>query len=147
MTRSPEQTTDAGDGVPIERSTGELFFEVADELRALFRRAADELGLTPMETTALRHAARHRQLAAIIEEIGLTPTRVSSLLGALERKGLVTRAKARGDHRQRIVTLTPAGEAAVATFDARLERESPLLRKLTPAQHTALRELLLTLRS
>ncbi len=146
---SPTSTPSGGGptAVPLERSTGELFLEVADDLRALFGRICDELGLTPMEATTLRHAARHRHQAAIVEALELTATRVSALLGVLERKGLLTRTKARGDYRQRIVTLTAQGDVAMETLNARLERESPLLRRLDDPQRATLHALLVTLRS
>lgn len=140
MSRSMPQTEP-----PLQQSTGELLLAVADDLRAVFQRACDDLGLTFMETTALRHAARHRAQAAIVEELGLTPTRVSGLLGALERKDLVRRIRARGDQRQRIVELTERGASAVDQLNLHLERESPLLRRLDDDQRDALRALLLQL--
>jgi len=99
-----------------------------------------------METSALRHAARHREQAAIVAEMSLAPTRVSALLGVLERKGLLTRAKARGDRRQRVVELTADGHALIERFDRRLEDESPLIRRIDDAQFEALREILLAMR-
>jgi len=130
----------------VEPSVGELVLELADQLRQMFIDGCAELGLTFMETRTLRYAARERDQSAIIDSLGLAPTTVSALLGTLERKGLLTRSRSRGDYRRRVVELTVAGRAAVDQLDAYLERRSPLIRSLDENQFETLRSILLRLR-
>jgi MarR family transcriptional regulator, lower aerobic nicotinate degradation pathway regulator len=66
-----------------------------------------------------------------------------ALLGELERDGLVGRVRDAGDRRRNVVTLTPAGEAALARLDEQVESaQRALLEPLSPKERRAVIRLL-----
>jgi MarR family transcriptional regulator, organic hydroperoxide resistance regulator len=79
-----------------------------------------------------------RELA---ERLRCDPSNVTFLVDRLERRRLVSRARAAGDRRVKALKLTPAGIAARSRLIATIA-ESPLFSELTPAQRRALADLL-----
>jgi DNA-binding MarR family transcriptional regulator len=79
-----------------------------------------------------------RQLA---DRLGCDPSNVTFLVARLERRNLVTRARAGEDRRVRALALTPAGIAIRSRLIATLA-ESPMLSRLTAAQQRDLFALL-----
>jgi len=63
-----------------------------------------------------------------------------ALLGELERDGLVARVRDAGDRRRNVVTLTPAGKAALARLDERVDSAQRVL--LEPLSAKERRELI-----
>jgi DNA-binding MarR family transcriptional regulator len=124
------------------RMLGELVLAVADELREVFTRAAAAEGLTFMEGRALRLAFLHGRQAALVDVLGVAPSRVSTMLGTLERRGLVARHTANGDRRHRTLEVTAAGHDALLRVLARLDERSPLMTALSDADRATLQTLL-----
>ncbi len=136
------RAVDKGDERPF-RTVGEMFLEVADEMRAAFTRAAAAEGLTYTEARTLRLASFHDEQARFTRALGVPQTRVSALLRRLDEAGLIRRSVARGDNRARVVALTRAGEDALERLNERLEVTSPLLRHLDDERLDVLRTMLL----
>ena len=63
-----------------------------------------------------------------------------ALLGELEQDGLVARVRDAGDRRRNVVTLTPAGKAALARLDERVDSAQRVL--LEPLSAKERRELI-----
>ena len=59
----------------------------------------------------------------VSRELGLDPGHLSRILAGLERRGLVDRVRSEADGRQRMLSLTPDGEAAVLLLDDRSREE------------------------
>lgn len=78
--------------------------------RQMSRNSTDE-GLTPTQATTLGAIARRGPvpLSRLAKAEGLDATQLSRVLGALERRGLVTRAPDPSDLRSVLVTATEAG--------------------------------------
>lgn len=129
--------------IPDSRTIGEVYLELAEQIRAGFTRAAASQELTFMEARLLRHVAVHDQQAAIVALMGISPPRVSALLRQLEHRQLVQRTEHRGDRRFRTLRLTEAGTATLARLNQVLTEESPLLRWLTLDERRQLHRLVM----
>ncbi len=129
----------------LARTIGEMYLDVADDLRGAFTRSAAAEGLTFMEGRTLRLVASHSEQSQLNDVLGTAPSQVSALLNKLERQGFVVRTASRGDKRHRHVRLTPEGEAALERLEAHLEVHSPLLHALTEEDRATLRAILVKL--
>lgn len=129
-----------------QRTLGEMYLDVAEELRGAFTRSAAAEGLTFMEGRTLRLVANHSEQSQLNDLLGTAPSQVSALLNKLERRGFAVRKASRGDKRHRRVELTPEGAAALDRLEAQLEVHSPLLHALTEEERATLRTLLGKLR-
>ena len=136
------RAVDIGEDRPF-RTVGEMFLEVADDMRVAFTRAAAAEGLTYTEARTLRLASFLDEQASFTRALGVPQTRVSALLRRLEEAGLIRRKVARGDNRARVVVLTDAGDAALVRLNEGLEATSPLLRHLDDERLDVLRTMLL----
>ena len=109
--------------------------------------------------TGLRHhslSASARQALAALETAGqpMTPTEISahlmvttasmtSLVDTLQRRGLVTRVADSRDRRKQLVSLTPAGQAAVNEFLPQIVAlQTAMTARLTEAEKEQLKHLL-----
>ncbi|GAA3395079.1 MarR family winged helix-turn-helix transcriptional regulator [Cryptosporangium minutisporangium] len=94
--------------------------------------------------TLLRNGPPHRLTpAALAADSMITSSAVAQRLNRLEARGLVARAPNPEDGRGSLVTLTPAGKAAVEeTLPDHLATEEELLADLSPAERTVLADLL-----
>ncbi len=74
------------------------------------------LGLTLAESRCLFTIDRlhHPDIGQIAQSLDLDLGYASRLVSRLQRSGCVTRSRAAGDHRRRVVTLTPAGADLLA---------------------------------
>lgn len=113
---------------PELRSVGELFLDVAEQLRAVFSEASASVGLSFVEGRALRLVAKRAQQNQLVDVLSADPSRVSALLRRLEKKGLIVRRPARDDKRRRTIELTERGERAHHTLMQYLVEHSPLMR-------------------
>lgn len=59
----------------------------------------------------------------LCRELGLDPGYLSRILSRLEEQGLISKARSEADGRQRLLQLTPAGQAAFAELDRRASEE------------------------
>jgi DNA-binding MarR family transcriptional regulator len=97
--------------------------------REAFGRA---LGLTGSQFavllgTAYRQGHEGVSISALAEHVQLASTHVTTEVGRLMRKGLLVKRVNRRDRRGVLVTLTPAGEAAVGAISPFLRRINDLL--------------------
>ena len=117
---------------------GYLTIRLAGLAKESFERAIEPLGLRP----ALYELGpeSQRDLAAVL---GIDPARVVALVDELESSGLAERRVDPDDRRRRVVAPTRRGRDVHgrALRAARLV-EADLLDALTPAERTALRDLL-----
>ncbi|WP_405577852.1 MarR family winged helix-turn-helix transcriptional regulator [Streptomyces sp. NBC_01190] len=118
-------------------------------LARLGRRAADASteagGLRHRHLIALTLLSGNGAMSqqALGEVLCLDPSSAVGLLNDLEERGLTTRRRDPADRRRHIVELSPDGDAALASAQARLARvEDELLHALTPEERTTLHELL-----
>lgn len=126
------------------RQAGELVLRLAYELEEMFRRASTPEQLEPFEARLLAAAAEQgdRPLAEFARALGSDPSRISEVVARLERRGLLRRVTARGDHRVRHLTVTADGAAALSRIGERLVVTSPLIARLTDRQRHQLVSLL-----
>lgn len=81
-----------------------------------FARRLEPLGLTPSEAGVLRGlgGGEPRSQRALADALDVHATRLVSVVGGLERRGLVARERRAGDRRAYVLSLTPAGREALA---------------------------------
>jgi DNA-binding MarR family transcriptional regulator len=94
---------------------------------------------------ALRRAGAPYQLTptALMRSALVTSGAITQRLDRLEEKGLITRERSEADGRAVVVTLSPAGRAALdAALPDHLETERALLEGLTEEDHEVLAGLL-----
>jgi DNA-binding MarR family transcriptional regulator len=77
-------------------------------------------GLTRAESAVLSSAAEPRRITELAREVGLTQPRITTLVDALQARGLVDRERDPDDGRAVLVTLTGEGRALVAAQRERL---------------------------
>lgn len=127
--------------------------DLADQLLRLTRRLSHAhrhnfapVGVTPAQARLLRTVARSTappRMADLAEQLGVVPRQVTTLVDALEERGLVRRAPDPANRRVTRIELTDSG--AVALKELRRARRSAaeeLLAPLSAAQRDALSELL-----
>lgn len=125
-------------------------------VRALVR--TNDAVLASFRTGLRQHSlsASARQALAALETAGrpMTPTEISahlmvttasmtSLVDTLQRRGLVTRVADSSDRRKQLVSLTPAGQAAVDEFLPQIVAlQTAMTARLTEAEKEQLKHLL-----
>jgi DNA-binding MarR family transcriptional regulator len=82
---------------------------------ALFARNVDDVDITPVQFAALVALKRQRSLdqAALAALIGYDRVTIGGVVDRLEAKRWVAREPGRADRRTKLVSLTPAGAAAL----------------------------------
>ena len=130
---------------PIDRNAlAQAAYEFHARLERELHEALVELELTDALADALWQLdpalgpLSRRELA---ERLRCDPSNVTFLVDRLERKRLVTRARAAGDRRVRALALTAAGSQARTRLITTVARSS-MFRRLTAAQQRQLAELL-----
>jgi DNA-binding MarR family transcriptional regulator len=102
---------------PADRSHA-LLERLANLLRQELRRAGAEYGLQPVQLDALHYLSVCNRLSntpqGVAEYLGLTKGTVSQSLKVLEARGLISRAPDPDDGRLVHLSLTPAGDQALA---------------------------------
>ncbi|AEG50569.1 regulatory protein MarR [Sphingobium chlorophenolicum L-1] len=119
-------------------------------MRRSFDRAMTEQGASLAQTkllTCIKAQSGTARAADIAEIMSIAPRTVTEALDGLEREGLIQRTPDKADRRVKRLTLTPAGEAAVAvTEPLRRELSAKMLAALNPSDrahfHAALQKLL-----
>ena len=118
-------------------------------LRRSFDRAMTERGASLAQTKVLMYIRKRpgtARAADIAEFLDVAPRTVTEALDVLERDGLIQRVPDAEDRRVKRLTITPAGEAAVAvTEPLRRELCARALAPLNPGErehfHAALQKL------
>jgi DNA-binding MarR family transcriptional regulator len=130
---------------------GQQVLPLIEHLARVARRAYEtgrcfEAGcLRPRQLVALTLLHEHGPLSqqALGEALTLDPSNVVGLLNELEERGLITRQRDPADRRRHIVSLSPAGQAELATTGGQLTAiEDDVLKALSPAERAMLYELL-----
>jgi DNA-binding MarR family transcriptional regulator len=124
---------------PLEELTTYLLSLSGREAR---RRMAEQVSLGEFALLAALPASQ-RELG---EQLRKDPADMVRLLDAAESSGLVVRAADPADRRRRLVSLTPAGSAALRShFDTAREVEDEALAALDASERATLHALLLRL--
>jgi DNA-binding MarR family transcriptional regulator len=104
------------------------------------------LGVTPAQARLLRTLARSRtspRMADLAEQLGVVPRQVTSLVDALEERGLVRRVPDPASRRVTRIELTDGGGTALSELRrARRTAAEELLAPLSGCQRDELSELL-----
>jgi DNA-binding MarR family transcriptional regulator len=149
-----------------DESTGRLadgLLRLTRRLHRAQRRHLEPLGLTPAQARLLRSVAQHTEragnagdsgdagdapprMADLAARLDVVPRAVTTLVDAVEERGLVRREADPASRRVVRIRLTPAGAEAVrALRDARRAAAEELLAPLDAGQRSALAGLLDTL--
>ncbi|MGW4163277.1 MarR family winged helix-turn-helix transcriptional regulator [Streptomyces sp. NPDC004788] len=113
------------------------------------RARLDELlkpsGVTALQYTALTVLERRDGMsgAELARNSFVTPQSMSDLVGALERRGLITRSPDPASRRRHVISLTDAGRDLLALHAAAVqELEDEMLREFTADERAVFRDLL-----
>jgi len=95
---------------------GFLLVRIAEDIDRRFVAALAALGLRPRELRTLVLVDRHPGLSQreLARRLGVDPGNLVALLDGMDRDGLITRRRDRGDRRRRTLRLTAKGERALA---------------------------------
>ena len=107
-----------------------LLREVLLTYRLLMRRATMEFGVSGAQFEVLRQlalAGGRSSTSALARDLAVDPAAVTRLVAGLERLGLVAREDDERDGRRRPVLLTPAGQAMMLDFHARMHASESAL--------------------
>ncbi|NSC25162.1 MarR family transcriptional regulator [Streptomyces albus subsp. chlorinus] len=137
----------------VHHPADESATDLADQLLRLTRRINHAhrrnlapLGVTPAQGRMLRmvaHSAEPPRMADLAERLGVVPRQVTSLVDALEERGLVRRAPDTANRRVTRIRLTEGGtEALIALRRARRTATEELLAPLSAPQRDELSRLL-----
>jgi DNA-binding MarR family transcriptional regulator len=134
---------------PADETAGDL----ADQLLRLTKRINHAhrqnlapVGVTPAQARLLRtvsHSPEPPRMADLAERLGVVPRQVTSLVDALEERGLVRRAPDTANRRVIRIELTEGGTSALKELRrARRSAAEELLAPLAPGQREDLSRLL-----
>jgi DNA-binding MarR family transcriptional regulator len=144
-----EAGMDAAAGRAERLSPGDLadkLVGVSHQLRRASMRALAPLGLTPAQERALRLISRTPQpsrMGELAGRLGIVPRSATTLIGALEETGLVSRSIDPDNRRSILVTLTDQGRAVQQRMAAaRAAAGAELFGRLSDAERVRLASLL-----
>jgi DNA-binding MarR family transcriptional regulator len=93
------------------------------------------LGFTQLAALYALAGTESLTVAELAERIGRSPSATSRLVSSLEARGLLRRHEEAVDRRQRVLEVTPDGQALLAQIDgARAEEFLSIVRPLPPAE-------------
>ena len=115
-----------------------LVLALADELRSHMESATRSVGLTVEQAKMLAQLDGPRRMSELAEGRCCDPSSITSLVGRLERDGLVVRESDPTDGRVRIVVLTDHGRALRSRFFEELAARPDPFAALTSEQRRAL---------
>lgn len=125
---------------------GELFLQIAKELKESDRVRYAPFGLTPAQGQLLGVLARSRRslhMAELARELGVVPRAVTPQVDVLEAAGLVRRRTDPDNRRATLLDLTPEGaEMRERLFAERIAGAEDRFGVLDPPQRETLLELL-----
>ncbi|RMI46438.1 MarR family winged helix-turn-helix transcriptional regulator [Streptomyces triticirhizae] len=94
---------------PLTPELARLVLQVADRLRAEFRRAAGRLELPVAQAALLARLEEPTPMRSLAEVLSCDASHVTGIVDGLERRGLVERRAAPKDRRVKLVALTDEG--------------------------------------
>lgn len=101
-----------------EARIAQILLRLHQGIEALMRRLGEEMGLSPTQIQVLLFLSHahpdYRGVSAIAKRFSIAPATASRVIDNLEGKGLVRRAREKGDRRRVRVELTPAGRKVAA---------------------------------
>jgi DNA-binding MarR family transcriptional regulator len=129
---------------------GQTYLELHHQLHRIVDQSMTCAGLSLARAKVLMRLCDGGPMnqATLAGLLGFAPRSVTDTVDALERDGLVNRVDDENDRRARIVTLTPAGRAALdAASVVRLQAMEDIFGILTGAERARLVSLLTTIRT
>lgn len=90
-------------------SLDDAMWRMSDVMRSMFARRLQAFGLTPPLVFVLKLLDQPRPMRYLADELLFDPSYVTSLVDALETKGLAERRADPTDRRVKLIALTPAG--------------------------------------
>lgn len=124
-----------------EKLTGQFSDIVVKTMTVQLLRELDDLDITLSQLQALTHVAERGKssVGSIAEGLGVTHPAAVKLVDKLQRKELVTRGIAAGDHRLSEIGITLEGRRLVnAIRQARTQRLERVLNEMTATERQAL---------
>ena len=122
------------------------FLRLTKRINHAHRHNFAPLGVTPAQGRMLRtvaHSPQPPRMADLAARLGVVPRQVTSLVDALEERGLVRRAPDTANRRVIRIELTERGSLALTALRrARRSAAEELLAPLTPGQRDELSQLL-----
>jgi DNA-binding MarR family transcriptional regulator len=107
----------------------ELVIGFANQLGSL------DLGFTQLAALYAVAGTATLTVADLAEQLGRSPSATSRLVSSLVRRGLLERTEEVADRRQRVLAITPAGQALLTTVDhARADQFLAVVRPLPLAE-------------
>lgn len=129
---------------------GELFLQVAQDVRRGFRQQLEPWGLAPHQVRALRTIDRDgpMRLGVLAEQLAIAPRSVTDVAEQLEQRGMVKRHPDPDDGRAVVVAVTAKGSSTIAAIEtARRGAADAYFARLNDADRAALTRVLGVLRS
>ncbi|KAB8168819.1 winged helix DNA-binding protein [Streptomyces sp. 3MP-14] len=127
---------------PLTTELAHLVHQVADRLRAEFRRAAGRLELPVTQAALLARLEEPTPMRALAEVLSCDASHVTGIVDGLERRGLVERRAAPKDRRVKLVALTDEGRRRRAELAEIHRSYTASVFALPEEERRALRELL-----
>lgn len=130
--------------------TGQAYMELYHKLHRIVDQAMSSAGVSLARAKVLMRLDAHGPMkqATLAGLLGFAPRTVTETVDGLERDGLVTRSDDPNDRRARIVSLTPAGQEALATaIKVRAKAMDEIFGVLSPVERAQFVSLLTTIRT
>jgi DNA-binding MarR family transcriptional regulator len=129
----------------LRRLPSWLTSEVARKAQRLVREGLAQEGVRRQHFTVLTSLSEQgpASQAALGRRLWIDRSNLHAILNELERDGLVARVRDEHDRRRNVITLTPAGNAALSRLDKAVEAaQSTLLEPLSKSDRREFRRLL-----
>lgn len=128
----------------VARELSQVFFQLVRQRIRWFQRVAAELGLSPIQATALFHMdpATPSTMHAVADRVGCGASNLTGIVDKLEARGLVRRRAAPHDRRSKVVSMTRDGALLRGRLTDRLGEPAEWMLALPVADQRQLRDLL-----
>ena len=124
-------------------SLDDAMWRMSDVMRSVFARRLQAIGLTPPLVFVLKLLDQPRPMRSLADELLFDPSYVTSLVDALETKGLAERRADPSDRRVKLIALTAAGSQLRQQLHVGLCTGLPGFDTLTDEDRIALATLLM----
>jgi MarR family transcriptional regulator, lower aerobic nicotinate degradation pathway regulator len=129
----------------VRRMPSWLVGQAAHRAQTLVNEALAQEGMRRQHFTVLTSLSEQGEAsqAALGRRLWIDRSDLHAIVGALEREGLIARARDPADRRRNVVTITPAGTSRLKRLDALIDRaQHDLMAPLTASQRRELIQLL-----
>lgn len=120
-------------------------FQLSQIEKSVINHQLKAVGLNPIQARALNYIAQHPNTMqkTVSEHLGKLGATTTNIMKVLQQDGLITRTRPQSNERQKLLSLTPAGEAtAEAVRQIFVEMENRIRVGLPEAEQTQLMALL-----